>query len=417
MKKVFSTAKLSTPSKFVRKVLSRSSDTYKSNDNVGDVATTSTTSKISKTSTGSSSVGETELTSLREQMSILQLAVNSMHEDAEQKDKVLSDLEKEKSELRAHLKREKRSSTSLQKQLQDERAFYYKEKEHYCQEMNDCKKLKKKLSETLTNKQEVDTVSELLECKSRMATLQNSLNETLEANYNLSVKFMKMKNTKTFIKKRLKQHDLEHKKTMERLMSQVNDIKDDLAEVVDDRFTLPVSPSNKKYLHVIKQNGVLMYEKLCLQMQIEDLHKQIDDFKLAQFNKESKSKFKSLRKDITTQTDLQSREEHSKVKHRTLRTKNKQSQEDKTAITKIFEKTAKPGIPNIIMLPEDLPGIEFREIKLETNFEEPKILKMNVQSVSQFSPMVHCSSTQSILRTQSSPDVIMSSMFVVKHKS
>ncbi|KAF5298034.1 hypothetical protein FQR65_LT09845 [Abscondita terminalis] len=418
MKKILSSTKLSTPSKLVRKVLSLSSSTNDStNGNVSasETPTISVTSRVSKESC--SSVLESEILSLKEQMAILKITVNSMHEDAEQKDKALMHLEKEKRELGGHLKKEKRSNITLKKQLQAERDFYYKEKEQYCQEMNECKKLKKQLSEMIENKQEEDTISEILLYKSRMAEMQDTLNATLEANYNLSVKFMKMKNTKSCLRKRLMQHDLEHKKAMEGLVAKLNGIKNDLFEVVDKKFTSSISSSNKKFLHVIKQNGILMYENVCLQMEIDKLNSELDQLKYIQFKKESRNQYKLLQKNVTTQTEIYLEDVRLKTLNRRQNDKEDVTSSHDKKIIKVFEKDVKEGVPHIIMLPEDLPGINYHDVAASINSKESTSRKINTESVSQLSTIVHCCSTRSTLRAQSSPDVIMSSTFVTKNKS
>lgn len=41
---------------------------------------------------------------------------------------------------------------------------------------------------------------------------------------------------------------------MDNLEIKVGDIKNELVKIVDKRFTLPISPSNKKYLQVVDLN-------------------------------------------------------------------------------------------------------------------------------------------------------------------
>lgn len=151
---------------------------------------------------------ENEINALKEQIAILQLTVNSMQEETEKKEVALAHLVREKESISSDLRKQKRSNSSLKQQLQDEREYYYKEKEKYCQEMNDCKRIKKQYAEA-----DVDR-SECEKYKSEIARLKIALNQTLEANYNLSVKFLRMKNTKTFLKERLRMLEEEHQKVI-----------------------------------------------------------------------------------------------------------------------------------------------------------------------------------------------------------
>lgn len=146
---------------------------------------------------------EAELLLLKEQISNLQNAVNSMQNETERKEVAIANLAREKERLACDLKKQQRTNNTLKQQLEDEREFYFKEKELYCQEMNDCKKLKKSLKHG-------DHKSQLEYYKKEASKLKESLTQTLEANYNLSVKFLRMKNTKYCIKNRLKKLEVIH---------------------------------------------------------------------------------------------------------------------------------------------------------------------------------------------------------------
>lgn len=148
---------------------------------------------------------EAELLLLKEQINSLQNVVDSMQNETEKKEVAIADLAREKERLACDLKKQQRTNTTLKQQLEDEREFYYKEKELYCQEMNDCKKLKKTLKHG-------DQKSQLEYYKKETSKLKESLTQTLEANYNLSVKFLRMKNTKYCIKNRLKKLEAVHEK-------------------------------------------------------------------------------------------------------------------------------------------------------------------------------------------------------------
>ncbi|KAF2884435.1 hypothetical protein ILUMI_21733 [Ignelater luminosus] len=299
MKKALSNSKLSTPSKFVRRVLSRTSTASRSsheetNKKANSEPQASTSSETMKVKQDAENL-EVEVSSLREQVSVLQLALSNMKEDGDKKEKILTNLAKEKQQLTIDLKREKRSTTNLKQQLGDEREFYFKEKEQYCQEMNDCKKLKKKMSENKKKDISKEESEEIIACKSQISKLKDILNQTLEANYNLSVKFLRMKNTKVSLKNRLRKQMNDHEQAMKNIQATINNIKNEIADIVDKRFKLPISPSNKKYLQIIKQNGMLMHENLCLQMEVDRLTSKLNNIQYINQRNEMKKHLKCSR--------------------------------------------------------------------------------------------------------------------------
>lgn len=166
---------------------------------------------------------QNELNVLKEQLSKLQITVNSMRNDSDIKDETIANLARDKEKLSLDLKKEKRSHNNLKQQLVDEREFYFKEKETYCKEINECKKIKHKLKANVKNDANNNNInsnnrqkskSQLPETKNEKAIdkLKEALNQTLEANYNLSVKFLRMKNTKYCLKNRLKKLQVDYEK-------------------------------------------------------------------------------------------------------------------------------------------------------------------------------------------------------------
>lgn len=149
-----------------------------------------------------------EIEALKDQITNLKAAVDILQEDTEKKEIAIARLAREKEKLHLDLLKQKRSNGSLAKQLEDEREFYFKEKEIYCQEMNECKKMKRFMSSSSItgNDKSVE------EYKREIMKLKQTLNHTLEANYNLSIKFLRMKNTKTCLKTEFKTMKLEHEK-------------------------------------------------------------------------------------------------------------------------------------------------------------------------------------------------------------
>lgn len=149
-----------------------------------------------------------ELDALKEQISHLKLAINTLQEEIEQKEIHIGNLAHEKEKITLDLLKTKRSYTNLEQQLKDERKFYFNEKQIYCQEMNECKKLKQLISNTGLSSED----KSIEEYKEEIGKLKQTLNQTLQANYNLSIKFLRMKNTKTCLKSELQAIQLEHEK-------------------------------------------------------------------------------------------------------------------------------------------------------------------------------------------------------------
>lgn len=149
-----------------------------------------------------------EIRALKQQVEHLKSAVHALSQDTEKKEVALARIAREKEVLALDLLKQKRSNGSLLKQLEDERKHYYQEKEQYCAEMNEIKKLKKALSTTSTHSEGI-TIEQY---KQELSKTKLTLNHTLEANYNLSIKFLRMKNTKTCLKTQLKTMQLEHEK-------------------------------------------------------------------------------------------------------------------------------------------------------------------------------------------------------------
>lgn len=155
---------------------------------------------------------ESELNILKDQISKLQITVNSMQNDSEKKEEAIANLAREKEKLTIDLRKEKRSYNNLKQQLEDEREFYFREKEIYCKEINECKKMKHKLKHNgKSNKKSLEIINN----EKETVKLKEGLNQTLEANYNLSVKFLRMKNTKYCLKNRLKKLQTDYERVIQ----------------------------------------------------------------------------------------------------------------------------------------------------------------------------------------------------------
>nr|XP_023023863.1 uncharacterized protein LOC111512008 isoform X1 [Leptinotarsa decemlineata] len=400
---------------------------------------------------------KTELDALKDQIVNLKAAIQALQRETEQKEIAIANLAREKEKLGIDLLKTKRSNVNLSQQLEDERKYYFKEKEIYCREMNECKKLKRVLSSSVTNSEEKGTE----EFKSEILKLKQTLNQTLEANFNLSIKFLRMKNTKTCLKTELQTMKLEHEKLQNDYKGKIENLTTDLNDLVNDKLSTPISPSSKKYLQLVKQNGCLVYENLCLQLEVDNLNLKLEKLKLERTRSETNNQLHYIHHDKINKYGRKPEKNPRKVKIQNetpekLERESKPScsrsyfQEDEK-IVKIYERKEIPGLPNIkiinernlkekkmkrkkeVMVPKTDKIISDNDTRVEQDKNEcipeyrinvdesckDKIVSKNLSKLALFqisnaqsvvsSDFVSVAS--SIKRSQSSPDILMNNEF------
>ncbi|CAH1971944.1 unnamed protein product [Acanthoscelides obtectus] len=234
-----------------------------------------------------------ELEALKDQISNLKAAILALQKETDHKDLSIVNLAREKEKITLELLKTKRSHANLAQQLEDERTFYFKEKETYCQEMNECKRLKKLMSSS-TISSESKTAEDY---KREILKIKQSLDDTLEANYNLSIKFLRMKNTKTCVKTELKAMQLKHDKLQNDYKARIEGLTAELNTIVDEKLNSTISPSSKKYMQLLKQNSCLVYENLCLQLEVDNLNLKLDHMKLEKTRSETNSRLSYIHHD------------------------------------------------------------------------------------------------------------------------
>lgn len=384
---------------------------------------------------------ESEINALKEQIAILQLTVQSMQEETEKKEVALANLAREKESLSSDLRKQRRSNSNLKQQLQEEREFYYQEKEKYCQEMNDCKRIKRQIAEADDDKSDCEKY------KQEIARLKLILNQTLEANFNLSVKFLRMKNTKSFLKERVKLLEEEHQKAIAELKREVQDLKATIKEVISEEFQLPISPSHKKFLKVgflvvlcdyfmvlvcfkqiIKENGNLVHENLCLQLEVDSMAMEIEKLKHKISRTDTRNSLKYV--NSKTKSNCSEKKEKKVVRIDSNTTVIKQKHEDEEAetkegspppatetVTKIYERTETPDMPIITELQTDKSSVYLTVAKTSSS--------QTTKSTKESMPLMQVSSNGSVMlgsenepiRTQSAPEIVQSSVFSDSCKS
>ncbi|KAH1017646.1 hypothetical protein HUJ05_008257 [Dendroctonus ponderosae] len=303
--------------------------------------------------------------------------------------------------------------TEKKEQLEDERKFYYQEKETYCQEMNQFKKLKQALSGTSMASKSEPSVEQY---KKEMAKVKHTLNQTLEANYNLSIKFLRMKNTKTCLKTELKTMQLEHEKLLNDYKTKIHNLSQELDDLIQERLSTPISCSSKKYLHLVKQNSCLVYENLCLQLEVDNLHLKFEKLRLNKTRSETNNRLKYIKHETSRSKSASKQQKKVRIKEeRPEKLERDISNLPSTShaheqIQKIFERHQLPGIPDIKIIdskshissvqPQKVAGYLQRDLRKTSEKPNSRLALFQISSSSS-----KTSTNHTLVRVRSSPEI------------
>ncbi|KAK9887355.1 hypothetical protein WA026_022024 [Henosepilachna vigintioctopunctata] len=239
----------------------------------------------------STSCSSADMKAFEDQIENLKAVVDNLKEEIEKKEISIAKLAREKEKLSLDLSKQKRLNNNIRKQLEDERNFYFQEKEIFCQEMNEMKGLKEKLS---SNNDDFNSEKSGHNFKEELENIKKKLGQTLEANYNLSIKFLRIKNTKSFLKNELCRIKMEHEKIFNDFKTKIEMMSSAVTDIVDNKYHMYASPSNRKYVQLVRQNSSLVHENLCLQMEIGRLNSLFDRIKLKQTKSETNNRLKYI---------------------------------------------------------------------------------------------------------------------------
>ncbi|XP_019866940.1 uncharacterized protein LOC109595946 isoform X2 [Aethina tumida] len=363
--------KLTGPKKLVRKILSKSSISSHT-----FVECKSQSSESEMKDEAESDITQ-EMESLKEQVDNLKASLDVLQRDSEHKELVIAKLLRDKEKISQDLLKQKRSNTSIAQQLEDERIFYYKEKEMYCQEMNELKKLKQSCSvSTLVTGEKT-----IQEYKDSIEQLKEKLKETMEANYNLSIKYLRMKNTKTCLRNEYKKLQEDYEKVVADLKGKIEKLTNEMEEMAQSKLSLSTTTSSKKYLQIVKENSCLIYENLCLQLQVDHLSSKLQKHQHHEIREEKNNHLQYI-KHGSAETLVEKRHYHHKKhasaeslpsrphnhkerkkvriheetpekleRQKPVRVKNNATKEGH--VVKIYERKERPGVPNLQMVDED----------------------------------------------------------------
>lgn len=228
---------------------------------------------------------------------------------------------------------------------------------------------------------------------------------------------------------------------MAELKSEVQHLKSAIKDVVSKEFELPISPSHKKFLRVrqffviyslfyclqgqiIKENGNLVHENLCLQLQVDSMTLEIEKLKQQITRNTTENNLKYINSNTRSSCSDKKEKKVVRINSNTTIIEQKTSMsklkdpKGKSAdtITKIYERKKSDGVPSIVELTTDEPKNLVEPIqKLE---EESKLAlkyvegSMALMQVSGSSSQVFCSETgNEPIRTQSAPEIVQSSVF------
>ncbi|XP_043487528.1 uncharacterized protein LOC122514658 [Polistes fuscatus] len=164
-------------------------------------------------------------------------------------------------------------------QLEDERYFYQREKDYFCEEMQRFKnkfigngsKLQEQRWKDLEDAR--DSLSE------ENKQLREELAEKSEITYNLCIKFLRMKHAKDTLRHKFDQLHREHLRIMEEMMEKLDEAREELNVIVSEKFQEPLPVNKAKFLQVIQRNTRLVYENATLRVQIQHLTQSLNKLK------------------------------------------------------------------------------------------------------------------------------------------
>ncbi|KAK2576832.1 hypothetical protein KPH14_005465 [Odynerus spinipes] len=226
------------------------------------------------------SVVEDELTALRRQVKDLSETIADLRRTIYTKDIQLENMRKDGERLSAELKKQQRCSRSLKQQLDDERYFYQREKDHFCEELQ---RQRNRSTGSGASKLQQQRLKEFEEAKDALdeenKQLREELAEKSETTYNLCIKFLRMKHAKDTFRRKLDQLHREHLRVMEETMEKLDEAREELNVIVSEKFQEPLPINKAKFLQVVQRNTRLVYENATLRVQIQHLTQSLNKLK------------------------------------------------------------------------------------------------------------------------------------------
>ncbi|XP_011874975.1 PREDICTED: myosin-10-like [Vollenhovia emeryi] len=213
------------------------------------------------------------------QIAKLNEAVTNLKDALRIKDVQLENSHREKSRLLAELKKQQRCNRNLKQQLDGERIFHQREKDHFLEEMQ---RYRGRYTGNVSKIQqqrhkELEEAQDSLERENKQ--LRAELLDKNEVTYNLCVKFLRMKYAKDTLRYKLDQLLHEHLLVMAEMMEKLDEARKELNLIVSEKFQEPLPLNKAKFLQVVQRNNRLTYENATLKVQVHQLTQNIEKLK------------------------------------------------------------------------------------------------------------------------------------------
>ncbi|KAL6427389.1 hypothetical protein ACFW04_008733 [Cataglyphis niger] len=220
-----------------------------------------------------------EVVTLQQQITELNKAIVNLEDAMQIKDTQIENTHREKGRLLAELKKQQRCNRNLKQQLDDERFFYQREKEHFIEEMQ---RYRTKYTGNMSKFQqqqhkELEQTQDMLETENKR--LEEELVNKNEVIYNTCIKFLRMKHAKDTLRYKLDQLLHEHLLVIAEMMEKLDEARKELNLIVSEKFQEPLPLNKAKFLQVVQKNNRLMYENATLKVQVQQLTQSIEKLK------------------------------------------------------------------------------------------------------------------------------------------
>ncbi|XP_070164941.1 paramyosin [Polyergus mexicanus] len=213
-----------------------------------------------------------EVVTLQQQITELNKTIVNLKDAIQIKDTQLENIHREKGRLLAELKKQQRCNRNFKQQLDDERFFYQREKDHFIEEMQ---RYRTKHTGNMSKFQQQHKELEQMENKRLKEELANK-NEVV---YNTCIKFLRMKHAKDTLRCKLDQLLHEHLLVIAEMMEKLDEARKELNLIVSEKFQEPLPLNKAKFLQIVQRNNRLMYENATLKVQIHQLTQNIEKLK------------------------------------------------------------------------------------------------------------------------------------------
>ncbi|XP_034944197.1 centrosomal protein of 131 kDa-like [Chelonus insularis] len=209
---------------------------------------------------------------------LFQKKIEDLEIGIQRKDLRIKHLFSDNQKLAIKVKKLQRCNRNFQQQLDNERYFYEKEKEHFHEELdNQRKKCNGSTSRLhLRRQRELERAFEAVQEENKR--LEDELSEQNEITHHLCVKFQKLKDTRDLLKQKLAQLFQNYLHALAEMMEKLDEAREEFNSVVSTQIhNLPLEKA--KYLQSVQKNRELIYQNAFYNLQIQKLKHRLDKTK------------------------------------------------------------------------------------------------------------------------------------------